>query len=93
LINPALDRIGDLMSGTASDLETGEDLALEARIEAICARGCQRVRADIRTLEQGGELPETRGLAPGQRDAILNELNQIMAVYGARCRIDGALDR
>jgi hypothetical protein len=67
--------------------------ALEARIEAICARGCQRVRADIATLEQGGELPETRGLAASERGLILNELRQIMAVYGDRCRIDGGIER
>jgi len=81
------------MSAKPSDLDYGSDAALGARIEAICARGCERVRADIRTLEQGGELPETQGLAPSQRDAILDELNQIMAVYGERCRLDGALDR
>jgi hypothetical protein len=73
--------------------ETGLAPALEARVEAICARGCARVRADIATLEGGGELAETRGLASHERGLILDELRQIMAVYGDRCRVDGGLDR
>lgn len=80
---------------TVQQRPSGPDLdaALEVRIEAICARGCRQVRTDIATLEQGGELPETRGLSAAERGLILNELRQIMAVYGDRCRIDGGLER
>lgn len=81
------------MNALQPDSERDLDAALEARIEAICARRCQQVRADIATLEQGGELPETRRLSAAERGLILNELRQIMAVYGDRCRIDGGLER
>jgi hypothetical protein len=69
------------------------DPLLDARIEAICTRGCQQVRADIETLEQGGAIAETRGLSWAQRAALLAELRSIMSVYGDRCRVDGALPR
>jgi hypothetical protein len=78
------------------DLQTSSiplDPLLDARIEAICMRGCRQVRADIEILERGGTLPETRGLSGAQRDALLSELRAIMAVYGDRCRIDGTLPR
>ena len=61
---------------------------LESRLEAICQRGCQQVRQAIATLEQGGELPETRDLDAAERAWLLAELSTVMAVYGDRCRID-----
>jgi hypothetical protein len=61
---------------------------LEARVEAICARGCRQVHEDIARLEQGGELPETAGLNAGERARILDELKAVMAVYGDRCALD-----
>jgi hypothetical protein len=70
-----------------------KDPLLDARIEAICTRGCKQVRADIETLERGGAIAETRGLSSAQRTALLAELRAIMSVYGDRCRVDGALPR
>lgn len=61
---------------------------VEARIEAVCLKGCRQVRRDIWALEAGAEIPEVQGLAPDERRLLLAELKQIMAVYGDTCRID-----
>ena len=64
------------------------DPLVEARVETLCQTGCRRVRQAIETLEQGGELPETRDLTPDQRRALLAELKSVMAVYGGACPIE-----
>ena len=61
---------------------------IDACVEAICNKGCQAVRDDIRSLEQGLPLRETVGTSAGQRQCILEELRHIMAVYGESCRIN-----
>jgi hypothetical protein len=61
---------------------------VEARVEAVCLKGCRQVRRDIALLESGAEIPEAQGLAPDERRLLLAELKQIMAVYGDTCRID-----
>jgi len=61
---------------------------LEARLEMLCQKGCQRVWHDIEALEAGQDLPETRGLDPDQCRWLLAELKQIMAVYSDRCSVD-----
>jgi hypothetical protein len=61
---------------------------VEARVEAVCLKGCRQVRRDIVLLESGAEIPEAQGLAPDERRLLLAELKQIMAVYGDTCRID-----
>ncbi|MGB5736775.1 MAG: hypothetical protein WBM40_20280 [Thiohalocapsa sp.] len=58
---------------------------LEARLEAICEKGCRYVWDDIATLERGEELPETRDLDKRERSWLLAELKTVMAVYGSRC--------
>ncbi|MCB2263250.1 MAG: hypothetical protein LGR52_09995 [Candidatus Thiosymbion ectosymbiont of Robbea hypermnestra] len=58
---------------------------LEARLDALCEKGCRQVWRDIETLEQSGELPETRGLGQEERRWLLRELRQVMAVYADRC--------
>ncbi|HBG95951.1 MAG TPA: hypothetical protein DDY14_11705 [Chromatiaceae bacterium] len=63
---------------------------LEARLEAICARGCKRVGDDIAALERGHQLAETEGLNARERAWLLAELKAIMAVYGGSCRIEPA---
>ncbi|EXJ14268.1 hypothetical protein [Imhoffiella purpurea] len=62
--------------------------SVEALVEAICQKGCLRVRRDIAVLESGADLPETLGLDPSERQALLRELKDIMAVYGESCRLD-----
>jgi hypothetical protein len=60
---------------------------VDARIEAVCSKGCSQVRQDIAALEAGAELPETRDLSEEERSTLLRELKQIMAVYGDACRL------
>lgn len=61
---------------------------VDARVEAICIKGCRQVRRDIALLESGSPIPEVQGLALNERRLLLAELKQIMAVYGDSCRID-----
>lgn len=58
---------------------------LEARLEALCGKGCRQVWQSIEVLEQGGDLPETQGLGVEECRWLLRELKQIMAVYTDRC--------
>lgn len=58
---------------------------LEARLEALCEKGCRQVRQDIDALERGEDLPETRDLGGEERGWLLRELKQVMAVYADRC--------
>jgi hypothetical protein len=69
------------------DFQSVDYCRIEARIEAICGRGCVHVRRDIATLEAGAQLPETLDLSEDERRLLLAELKQIMAVYGDFCRI------
>jgi hypothetical protein len=64
---------------------TGADPALEQAIGRICEQGCARVREYIRALQLAEELPEFAALDPGQRNALLRELQAIMQVYDDRC--------
>ena len=61
---------------------------VEARVEAVCQKGCRQVRRDIATLLGGGEIAEAWGLSPTERARLLAELEQIMAVYGDTCSVD-----
>lgn len=64
------------------------DTRVESRVEAICQKGCRRVRDDISALQRGDPIPECLGLSPDECRSLLAELEQIMAVYGDTCRID-----
>lgn len=61
------------------------DPLLEARLEAMCQKGCRLVWGDIAALERGDPLPETHDLTPAEVHWLLAELKQVMSVYGARC--------
>jgi hypothetical protein len=63
------------------------DPLLEARLEALCQKGCRQVWGEIAALERGEALAETRDLTPGEIGWLLAELKQVMAVYGARCSV------
>ena len=54
---------------------------LNERLEAVCATGCDAVRASIELLEQGKNLDITDGLSSSEQELLLNELKAIMAVY------------
>lgn len=56
-------------------------------VEKLCRKGCSQVWGDIDTLANGGVLPETDGMSPGERHRVLSELCSVMSVYAARCRI------
>jgi hypothetical protein len=60
---------------------------IDARIEALCCKGCRQVRADIAVLESGADVAETLGLSEAERALVLRELKQIMSVYGDACRV------
>jgi len=66
-------------------LDPTDHYRLEARLESLCEKGCRRVQRDIDALERGEDLPETRDLNAGDRDWLLRELKQVMAVYADRC--------
>jgi hypothetical protein len=68
-------------------VQTHEQCRVDARIEAVCSKGCSQVRQDIAALEAGAQLPETSGLSEEERSLLLGELKQIMAVYGDACRL------
>ena len=79
--------IAPLASYAGVDVRHLDDSSLEARLEALCAKGCRQVRRDIAVLESGAELPETQVLTADERAWMLAELRQIMAVYGDSCRL------
>ena len=59
-------------------------------VDRICRLGCRRVSDIIHRLEQGERVAEVAGLSPGERRAVLAELQSIMAVYGGSCRAEAA---
>ena len=84
--------LADARSGAVQDDGRGQEtviepMTVEGCVEAICNKGCQSVRADIRTLEQGGGVKELQEAPEPVRQAVLQELKHIMAVYGDSCRI------
>lgn len=54
---------------------------LQTLIETICERGCGTVNEIIAALESGNPVEEFTNLDSGERQQILLELKQIMAVY------------
>jgi hypothetical protein len=66
-------------------LELTSTYRLEARLEALCEKGCRHVWCVIASLERGEDLPESRDLEADERRWLLRELKQIMAVYSDRC--------
>jgi hypothetical protein len=53
-------------------------------IETLSLRGCTEVCEVIRLLEEGEALPETAELNDDEREAVLNELKAVMAIYTER---------
>ena len=58
-----------------------EDIQVEVCLEQICQQGCRQVNRIIQQLKQGTCLPETQHLTPFQNTLLLQELQNIMAVY------------
>jgi hypothetical protein len=87
LLQPPYNRASSHDMRGGRDVRHLDDSSFEARLEALCAKGCRQVRRDIVALESGAELPETQGLTADERTRLLAELKQIMAVYGDSCRL------
>jgi len=51
-------------------------------VEILCEKGCREVWLDIQRLEAGESVAEVNDLAPDERRAVLQELKDVMAVYG-----------
>lgn len=62
--------------------------AIEQKVEELCQKGCRSVRQDIKLLQRGVVLPEIHDLTDVEREAVLRELQCIMAVYGDACPIE-----
>lgn len=53
-------------------------------VETLCLKGCKEVARLILALEQGESIMEIQTLGPDERQAVLDELKAIMAVYDER---------
>lgn len=53
-------------------------------VETLSLRGCTEVWEAIRLLEEDVSIPEISELNDNEKQAVLNELKSIMAVYGER---------
>lgn len=51
-------------------------------IETLCLKGCKEVAQIILALERNEPPDEVRELSEEERQAVLDELRAIMAVYG-----------
>jgi hypothetical protein len=65
---------------------------IDQYVEMLCQKGCRSVREDIKLLERGVILPELKVLDSLSREKVLNELRDIMAVYGDSCPIGSPKD-
>lgn len=54
---------------------------VEHCVEQLCGQGCERVTACIRSLQAGKPVEEAAALSPDEQQALLQELQQIMAPY------------
>ncbi len=50
-------------------------------IDALCQCGCDAVRATITAMESGVVVPQVETLSEEERQAVLEELKAVMAVY------------
>ena len=50
-------------------------------VEALCANGCEAVRATISSMEMGSSPKQLRDLDQDEYVTVLNELKSIMSVY------------
>lgn len=54
-------------------------------VDRLCEQGCSRVNACILALQNGEEVPEVADMSAVDRQAVLEELVSIMAVYDGSC--------
>ncbi|MFN3398012.1 MAG: hypothetical protein ACK4ZS_05685 [Sulfurimicrobium sp.] len=53
-------------------------------VETLSLKGCAEVTRIIAALERGEPVADTLELTAGEKQAVLDELKSIMAVYQAR---------
>jgi hypothetical protein len=58
---------------------------VQACVDRLCEQGCSRVNACILALQNGEEVPEVADMSAVDRQAVLQELVSIMAVYDGSC--------
>jgi hypothetical protein len=76
---------GNIKDTSRADLSPVNQPLIDQAIEALCAKGCRAVWADIDALEVGEDLPETAGLTEREVGYVVEELKAIMAVYEGSC--------
>jgi hypothetical protein len=59
-------------------------------VEDLCQRGCREVTDIIRRLRAGEPVAGTEHLKQSELDAVLRELESIMAVYDDSCPVNVA---
>ena len=60
---------------------------VDSCVEALCQKGCRNVWGDIKALESGRQLPESKGLTEDEIQAVILELKSIMSVYEGSCPV------
>jgi len=58
-----------------------DKLKVNQCIEALCANGCEAVRATISSMEMGSSPSQIHNLDQDEYNIVLNELKSIMSVY------------
>jgi len=58
-----------------------DKLKVNKCIEALCANGCEAVRATISSMEMGSSPSQLHNLDQDEYSIVLNELKSIMSVY------------
>ncbi len=58
------------------------DKQIDSCLEQICGQGCRSVNHVIQQLEQGQVIDAAQHLSAAQQRKLLQELQNIMAVYG-----------
>ena len=58
-----------------------DKLKVNQCIEALCANGCDAVRATISSMEMGATPEQLQDLSQDECTTVLNELKSIMSVY------------
>jgi hypothetical protein len=58
---------------------------VETCVDHLCEQGCSRVNGYIDALKNGEEFPEVAGMSAADRQAVLQQLIEIMAVYDGVC--------
>jgi hypothetical protein len=54
-------------------------------VEYLCEQGCAKVSGYIEALQSDQRLPELSRLSDYERQAVLDELVEVMSVYQGNC--------